>query len=114
VKGKGNPTVFSHAFKTRGHSFRMQTDDRGRFDEIAVVVGQEPKPKERGGLILHAEMMGSRSAFIDVCGIGLWCCVGSDGVARIAHAEDRRAGGRDMPELRDPALDTPKKKRTCK
>lgn len=82
-----------HEFKTRGHRWRVQSDDRGRFDEIVVVVGKATKPRSRGdGLFLHAEMMDNRSCFIDVAGLCFWVHTGKDGVARITGAEDRREG----------------------
>jgi len=82
-----------HEFKNRGHRWRVQSDDAGCFDEIVVVIGKETRPKSRGdGLILHAEMMDSRSCFIDVCGLCHWVHVGRDGIARITYSEDRRTG----------------------
>ena len=81
-----------HQYKRRGHSWRVQDSGRGDFDEIVVVVGKEPRPRDdgRNGLILHAEMLDARSCFVDVAGLCLWVHVGRDGVARIRWTEDRR------------------------
>ena len=103
-----------HEHKSRGHRWRVQSDDRGRFDEIVVVTGKSPKPGQpESGFILHAEMMDNRSCFVDVAGVCLWVHVGTDGVARITMSEDRRpcAVRADMPEMRDPALDKKPKPR---
>ena len=89
----------------RGHDFRFQTDDRGRFDEVSVVIGKDPKPGMRGGLVLHAEMCDSRSGYVDVCGVQIWFAVGRDGIARITMSEDHREGVGACPDLRDPAFD---------
>ena len=90
------------------HRVRFQTDDRGRFDELVVVIGRSAKPgsRSRNGLVLHAEMMDDRSCFVDVAGVCLWVYVDVDGVARISCSEDRRlAPTRSLNDLRDPALD---------
>ena len=99
-----------HEFKSRGHRWRVQSDPRGRFDEIAVVIGREPKVKDPGGLVLHAEMCDNRSGYVDVCGVQLWFFVGRDGVARITMSEDHREGAKAL-DLRDPALDARPKPR---
>ena len=83
--------AIDYAFSARGHRWRVQSDDRGRFDEVVVVIGAEPKPGDRGGLVLHAEMLGPRECFVDVAGLCVWVHVGRDGVARITMTEDRRA-----------------------
>ena len=82
--------MLKHEKRIGKHRWRVQSDDEGRFDEIAVVTGNEPSPGKLGGLILHAEMMDNRSCFIDVAGLCLWVHVGKDGNARITYAEDRR------------------------
>lgn len=83
-----------HRFARGAHSWRVQSDEQGRFDEIVVKIGRAPKPgsREKGGngLILHAEMMNNRSCFVDVAGLCFWVTVGRDGVARITNQEDRR------------------------
>jgi hypothetical protein len=108
-----------YRYKRRGHEWRVQSDDKGRFDELAVQVGRSyvppklidgkrnPKADARSGLILHAEMMDNRSCFVDVAGLCLWVHVGRDGVARISSAEDRRRGRRGFrcELLRDPWYD---------
>jgi len=95
-----------HAHKSRGHRWRVQSDERGRFDEIVVVTGKMPKAgAHASGLILHAEMMNDRSCFVDVAGLCLWVHVGRDGIARITSQEDRRCGpamGRGEPAAAAP------------
>ena len=93
-----------HAFARRGHSWRVQSDDRGDFDEIVVSIGRSPKLGTTvGGLVLHAEMTDARSCFVDVAGFCLWVHVGRDGVARITMSEDRRPCASKV-DLRDPVL----------
>ena len=81
-----------HRYRRRDHFWRVQSDDRGDFDEIVVRKGKAGGKGRRGmdGLILHAEMMNDRSCFVDVAGLCLWVHVGRDGIARITHQEDRR------------------------
>lgn len=97
--------TIQHEFKSRGHYWRVQSDYFGRFDEIVVRIDQTPEPpkfivrgkkvimnpkwKSRPGLILHAEMMDSRSCFVDIAGRCFWVHVGRDGVAKITMEEDR-------------------------
>jgi|HubBroStandDraft_1064217.scaffolds.fasta_scaffold165777_3 hypothetical protein len=100
-----------HRYRDRSCEWRVQSDERGRFDEIVVHIGRRAKPPKRivrgkvvpnpqadsrSGLILHAEMMSDRSCFIDVAGLCLWVHVGRKGVAEITDIEDRR-GGRGLP-----------------
>lgn len=73
-----------HCAKVRGHEWRVQSDEDGRFDEIVIRDG-----RKRRGLVLHAEAMSLRSYFIDVAGLCLWVSV-KNGVATITHQEDRR------------------------
>ena len=82
----GKQQTIEHRYRRRDHFWRVQSDDRGLFDEIVVRKGKGA----HGGLILHAEMMNDRSCFIDVAGLCLWVHVGRDGVARITHQEDMR------------------------
>jgi hypothetical protein len=90
VERKENASV-KHEYKSRGHQWRVQSDDRGRFDEIVVVIGKETAPRRKfDGLVLHAEMMDPRSCFLEVAGLCLWVHVGRDGIARITNTEDRR------------------------
>lgn len=86
------PVTVDHAFKARGHRWRVQSDEAGRFDEIVVVVGKETAPRSTGanGLVLHAEMMNRRECFIDIAGVCFWVSVDKDGVARITGVDDRR------------------------
>ena len=90
----GKQQTIEHRYRRRDHFWRVQSDDRGLFDEIVVRKGRAPRKGNgkgaHGGLILHAEMMDDRSCFIDVAGLCLWVHVGRDGVARITHQEDRR------------------------
>jgi hypothetical protein len=93
-----------HRYRDRSHEWRVQSDDRGRFDEIVVHVGRRAKPPKRivrgkvvanpkadsrSGLILHAEMMNDRSCFITVCDRCFWVHVGRNGVAKITYEETR-------------------------
>jgi hypothetical protein len=116
-----------HEYKVRGHRWRVKSDERGRFDEIVVVIGRPGTPPMRltkdgqtvrrknhkpgNGLMLHAEMMNDRSMFVDVAGFCLWVCVDNKGIARITANEDRRkpAVYQDV-DLRDPALDRKRSK----
>lgn len=111
------------------HTWRVQSDDRGHFDEIVVHIGRRAEPRKRfvdgevvanpkfrppsnGGLVLRAEMMNDRDCFVDVAGICLWVHVDRDGNARISNAEDRRdmAKADFIHGLRDPELDKPRKR----
>lgn len=97
-----------HEFKTRGHRWRVQSDDRGRFDECVVVTGKDTTTvAAQNGLVVHVEAMNDHAYYVDVAGLFLWVYIGRDGVARITDAEDSRgcAVRHAMPELRDPALD---------
>jgi hypothetical protein len=103
-RGRGG---IEHRFSVPGHSWRVQSDERGRFDEVVVTAGRLP----RGGMIFHAEMMDDRSCFVDVAGLAIWVYVGRDGVARISMVEDRRPGCEgELQELRDKALDKPRRR----
>lgn len=109
------PPVFDHEVRGRRHRWRVKSDERGRFDEIVVVVGNETaKGRPESGLVLHAEMMNDRSCFLDVAGLCLWVHVGRDGVARISMVEDRRLcqplSQHQLDALRDPKLDKPIRK----
>jgi len=105
-----------HEFKRRGHSWRVQSGggkNAQDFDEIVVVHGLPTAAgRKECGLVLHAEAMGDKSWFIDVAGLCLWVFTGPDGVARISGSEDRRPCASRLPpgELRDPALDRPKRR----
>lgn len=80
-----------HEFKSGRHSWRVQSDERGRFDEIAVVVGKPTKAgRAESGLILHAEMLNDRECFVDVAGLQLWVYIDGRGIARISNIEDTR------------------------
>lgn len=76
--------TIDHRFKTKGHAWRVQSDDRGRFDELVVAMGKLKTT------VIHAEMMDTRSMFVDVAGVSIWVHVGRDGVARITEVEDHR------------------------
>ena len=109
--GSEKPTTAArpmrHEFKTRGHRWRVQSDEKGRFDEIVVVIGKDTGSVGNNGLVLHAEMSSDCSGYVDVCGVMLWFYVGRDGIARISEAEDNRRGSAvyGRLELRDPELD---------
>ncbi len=96
--------LYSHDHRSRGHAWRVQTDDAGRFDELVV--------RDSAALVVHVEAMGLRRYFVDVAGVSIWVYVGRDGVARITDAEDNRpcAVRGDMPEMRDPVLDRKKER----
>lgn len=66
---------------TRPLSWRINSPG-GNFDEIVVGSG--------AGMILHAEMMDSRTCFIDVAGLCLWVHVDKKGRAIITSSDDRR------------------------
>lgn len=107
--------IIDHRHRSRGHRWRVHSDDRGKFDEIVVVTGRETRPRRgmparQSGLILHAEMMNDQSCFVDVAGVCIWVHVGRDGIARITMAEDRRTElvASEADWLRDPKLDAPK------
>lgn len=68
----------------RRHSWRVKSDERGRFDEIVVLGSQH----ERGG-ILRAEMLSPHSCFVNVAGRCFWVHVDKNGVAQITDEEDR-------------------------
>jgi len=102
-------TPLRYEHHKRRHYMRFQTSDEGCFDEL--VVGCGPRPR-RDGHMLHAEMLDSRSMFVDVAGVCLWVWIDSKGVARITMSEDRREVPVKCPDLRDPALDAkPKRKK---
>jgi hypothetical protein len=84
VKAKPKPPTIDHRYRRRDHVWRVQSDDRGDFDEIVVSKG--------GALMLHAEMLDrpGRSLFVDVAGVCMWVHVGRDGKARVTWEEDRR------------------------
>ena len=63
-------------------SWRVQSDERGHFDEIVVGTGRS--------YWLHAEIMDDRSAFIDVAGLCFYVYQDANGLARISYCEDRR------------------------
>jgi hypothetical protein len=98
-----NPAI-NHRFRRRDHFWRVQSDERGCFDEIVVRKGKTAVGA-RGGLILHAEMMNERSCFVEVAGLCIWVTV-KRGIARIAMVEDRRTKeSAELPSLRDAELD---------
>jgi hypothetical protein len=104
--------AMQHSFRRGRHRWRVQSDERGCFDEIVVVTGRERRAGLRkSGLMLHAEMMNDRSIFVDVAGVAIWVHTGPDGVARITMSEDRRPGAPRMRDLRDPLLDRPAKRK---
>jgi hypothetical protein len=94
------------------HYWRVQSDDRGDFDEIVVLKG--PQTKTAPGLILHAEMLDNRSCYVDVAQFCLWVHVGRDGIARITMSEDRRPKAsrpKVFVDLRDRALDRKRRRK---
>ncbi len=77
-----------YGFAVRGHSVRVQSDTKGRFDEIAVHIGTG---SDDTSLLLHAEMLNARTCFVDVAGLTFIAGLDEDGVVRIASTEDRRS-----------------------
>jgi len=116
--------AFTHRFtNSRGHAWRVQSNEDGTFDEIVVSLGPQARPNRNrhgaaltpsGGFMLHAEMCDERSCFIDVAGFCLWVFKDDKGIVRITMAEDRRNNAAyplSLASLRDPDLDAPKRRR---
>lgn len=105
----GRAHVVKLAHKDHAHQWRVQTDDRGRFDEVAVRIGRAGTSP---ALVLHAEMLNDHTCFVEVCGLKMTVHVTGDNVPRITMSEDVRDVPEDRrcPDLRDPELDAPKKR----
>lgn len=60
--------------------WRVQSDDEGGFDEIAVT--------SKAGCLIHAEMMDERSIFVSIGSHRVWAYVNKQGVVKVTGTED--------------------------
>lgn len=62
--------------------WRVQSGSDGGFDELVVT------SDEKGGCLVHAEMMSKRSIFVSVGELRVWAHVDTKGVAHVTMIEN--------------------------
>lgn len=63
--------------------WRVQSDEDGGFDELVV-----KSRRQKGGVLIHAEMMNSKAIYVDVAGVRIWAHVDRQGHARATMIEN--------------------------
>ena len=67
----------------RSERWRVQSGPDGRFDELVVRLGKRPHD------LLHLEMVGARTMFVDLAGVCFYVWRDRTGRVRVRHFENR-------------------------